>query len=76
MQLHASWRYCLEKVISNLELRILYLNESGPYDALSYTWGNQSHIRTIRVNGSPIQITTNPYGALQSIRCGGGITRV
>lgn len=43
-------------------------NQSPPYKALSYTWGDASNKVPIRVNDSTFEVTTNLYAALEHIR--------
>ncbi|KIN07112.1 hypothetical protein OIDMADRAFT_109868, partial [Oidiodendron maius Zn] len=45
-----------------------WIEESIPYDALSYTWGNTRKPATITVDGTAMDITLNAYEALQQIR--------
>ncbi|KAE9368201.1 HET-domain-containing protein [Stipitochalara longipes BDJ] len=39
-----------------------------PYEALSYTWGNMYSLRCIKMNGSPLAITNNLGAALRRLR--------
>ncbi|CZR67662.1 uncharacterized protein PAC_17561 [Phialocephala subalpina] len=45
-----------------------WIEESIPYDALSYTWGSTERAATITVDGSIMGVTVNAYEALQQIR--------
>jgi hypothetical protein len=45
-----------------------WIEESIPYDALSYTWGGTGKATTITVDGITMGVTLNAYEALQQIR--------
>ena len=45
-----------------------WIEESIPYDALSYTWGSTKKVATITVDGNIMGVTLNVYEALQEIR--------
>ena len=45
-----------------------WIEESIPYDALSYTWGRTGKAATITVDGITMGVTLNVYEALQQIR--------
>lgn len=59
-----------------LRLSVIELTDAAPYDALSYTWGDQSQMKTVFINDLPIPVTHNLYDALQSIRRGGDSRRL
>ena len=44
------------------------LEESQPYEALSYTWGDPTIKVTIKINGIDTQVTENLAGALMNLR--------
>jgi Heterokaryon incompatibility protein (HET) len=49
------------------------LSEIGPYEALSYTWGDANDKEIIQVNGQPFEVTHNLKAALLHLRL---VTRV
>ena len=40
----------------------------SPYEALSYTWGDTSHLAAIKVDGSIFPVTRNLESALRALR--------
>src|SRR6266480_3266500 len=48
-------------------LSIADLDESPPYEALSYVWGCQTDTQEIEVNGRPFHVTSNLAAALCSL---------
>ncbi|KAH8585863.1 heterokaryon incompatibility protein-domain-containing protein, partial [Bisporella sp. PMI_857] len=54
----------------DIHCEIIYgsIEESIPYDALSYRWGNKRKAATITVDGITMGVTLNAYKALQQIR--------
>lgn len=51
-----------------LELLVVFLDESPQYTALSYVWGDPSDPRPILVNGSTFMATQNLYTALEHMQ--------
>ncbi|EON68047.1 hypothetical protein W97_07195 [Coniosporium apollinis CBS 100218] len=49
-------------------LTAVYTGDQPSYEALSYTWGDSDHTRTITLNGHAYQVTSNLYSALQHLR--------
>ena len=50
------------------ELRVVRLVDSPIYEALSYTWGDESHWRYITVNDQRFSVTSNSWAALRYLR--------
>jgi len=50
------------------ELIEAWIEDSIPYDALSYTWGSAGKAATITVDGIAMGVRLNAYEALQQIR--------
>ena len=50
------------------ELRVVRLVDGPIYEALSYTWGDESHRRYISVNGQRFSVTSNLWAALRYLR--------
>lgn len=50
------------------ELRVVRLVDSPVYEALSYTWGDESHRRYITVNDQRFSVTSNLWAALRYLR--------
>ena len=50
------------------ELRVVRLVDEPVYEALSYTWGDESHRRYIGVNGQRFSVTSNLWTALRYLR--------
>lgn len=50
------------------ELRVVRLVDGPVYDALSYTWGDESHRRYISVNDQRFSVTSNLWTALRYLR--------
>lgn len=50
------------------ELHVVRLFDNPVYEALSYTWGDESHRRYIIVNGLRFSITSNLWAALRYLR--------
>jgi hypothetical protein len=50
------------------ELHVVRLVDNPVYEALSYTWGDESHRRYISVNGQRFSITSNLWSALRYLR--------
>jgi len=55
-----------ETVCCRLKYTSLFLPRD--YNALSYAWGDMSRLRTIMVNGYPLQVTENCESALRELR--------
>jgi hypothetical protein len=49
-------------------LHVVRLVDNPVYEALSYTWGDESHRRYISVNGQRFSITSNLWAALRYLR--------
>jgi hypothetical protein len=49
-------------------LQVVRLIDNPVYEALSYTWGDESHRRYIIVNGQRFSITSNLWAALRYLR--------
>ena len=43
-------------------------DDTIPYDALSYTWGDMDKTSTVKVNGKSLEVTENLHSALQHLR--------
>jgi hypothetical protein len=52
-------------------LQTTSLNGHGPYEALSYVWGDPKITKGITLNGRPFQVTTNLESALRHLRLRG-----
>ena len=50
------------------ELQVVRLIDSPVYEALSYTWGDESHRRYISVNDQRFSVTSNLWAALRYLR--------
>jgi hypothetical protein len=50
------------------ELQVVRLVDNPVYEALSYTWGDESHRRFILVNNQRFSITSNLWAALRYLR--------
>ncbi|MCJ1398734.1 hypothetical protein MMC11_001935 [Xylographa trunciseda] len=50
------------------ELRVVRLVDEPVYEALSYTWGDDSHRRYILVNDQRFSVTSNLWAALRYLR--------
>ena len=50
------------------ELRVVRLVDGPVYEALSYTWGDESHRRYISVNDQRFSVTSNLWAALRYLR--------
>ena len=50
------------------ELRVVRLRDGPVYEALSYTWGDESHRRYISVNDQRFSVTSNLWAALRYLR--------
>ena len=50
------------------ELRVVRLRDGPLYEALSYTWGDESHRRYISVNDQRFSVTSNLWAALRYLR--------
>ena len=50
------------------ELRVVSLRDGPVYEALSYTWGDESHRRYITVNDQRFSVTSNLWAALRYLR--------
>jgi hypothetical protein len=50
------------------ELQVVRLVDEPVYEALSYTWGDESHRRYINVNGQRFSVTSNLWSALRYLR--------
>lgn len=50
------------------ELQVVRLADGPVYEALSYTWGDESHRRFISVNDQRFSVTSNLWAALRYLR--------
>lgn len=50
------------------ELQVVRLADGPVYEALSYTWGDESHRRYISVNDQRFSVTSNLWAALRYLR--------
>ena len=52
----------------HVELRTVSIDNPGPYEALSYTWGSAANLSEISVNGHAFLATENLFAALTRFR--------
>ncbi|KAH6677846.1 heterokaryon incompatibility protein-domain-containing protein [Plectosphaerella plurivora] len=57
-----------DPVVCDLLEVLLGDTDGVPYSALSYTWGDSSMTRSIRLDGAHFEVTSNLYGALHNLR--------
>jgi hypothetical protein len=58
----------IDKELIEGSLKAVNRTEKPEYTALSYTWGNDTPLRTILIKGQPFEITTNLHDALSELR--------
>ncbi|KAM3424160.1 hypothetical protein BST61_g11297 [Cercospora zeina] len=52
----------------NCTLQVVALKECPSYQALSYTWGDETPMKTMLLNSEPCEIRTNLWSALRRLR--------
>lgn len=57
-----------ETDIIRCRLQIVSLDDGPEFEALSYAWGDDNNPRAIELDGQPVQVTQNLYGALKHLR--------
>ncbi len=58
----------IDKALIEGSLEVVNRIDKPEYTALSYTWGNNTPLRTIFINGKQFEITTNLHDALSELR--------
>jgi hypothetical protein len=61
-------KYDTERSMIEASLRSIPMEACPPYVAVSYTWGDSTKRKTIKINGNPINIGENLWSFLHTIR--------